>query len=144
MAFRTEEVNGFKKSKEWITILHCVILSGEKFTLLVIGKYSKPRWFKNILNLPVLYRASKNSWMIADIFSEFLRSFDSRMQNQSRKVALILDHCRTLYTNINLTNVELFYLPPNILVEKSFQTIVFFMIKYEIIYIFESGWFLLF
>ena len=29
------------------------------------------------------------------------------------KVALILDFCRAYYININLTNVELFYLPPN-------------------------------
>ena len=34
------------------------------------------------------------------------------MQNQSRKVALILDLCRAHYTNVNLTNVKFFYLPP--------------------------------
>jgi len=51
--------------------------------------------------------------MTADIFREFLRSLDSRMQNQSRKVALILDRCRAHYTNINLTNVDLLCLLPN-------------------------------
>ena len=35
------------------------------------------------------------------------------MQNQSRKVTVILDRCRAHYTNINLTNVELFNLSPN-------------------------------
>ena len=59
MTFRTEKVHGCKKSKERITILHGVSMSGEKFPLLVIGKYSKPRCFKNILNLPVIYRAKK-------------------------------------------------------------------------------------
>ena len=103
MAFRTEDVHGTKKSKELITILHCVSMSGEKFPLLVIRKYSKPRFFKNILNLPIIYRANKNAWMTASIFIEFLRSLDLRNQNQSRKVALILDRCRAQYTNINLT-----------------------------------------
>jgi len=51
--------------------------------------------------------------MTANIFREFLMSLDSRMQNQLRKVALIPDRCRAHYTNINLTNVDLFYLQPN-------------------------------
>ena len=55
MAFQTEEVHSGKKSKERITILHCVSMIGEIFPLLVIGKYSKPRCFKNILNLSVIY-----------------------------------------------------------------------------------------
>jgi len=59
MAFRTDEVHGGKKSKELITILHCVSMSGEKCPLLVIGKYSKQRCFENILNLPIIYRAKK-------------------------------------------------------------------------------------
>jgi len=35
------------------------------------------------------------------------------MQIQSKIVILILDRCRAHYTNNKLTNVELFYFPPN-------------------------------
>jgi hypothetical protein len=42
----------------------------EKLRLSVIGKYAKPRCFKNITYKPIDYYYNSKSWMRSDIFKE--------------------------------------------------------------------------
>ena len=113
LAFKNENVPGGKKSKLRITVLNCVSMTGKKFPLWVIGKFARPRCFKNVLHLPVTYRANWKAWMTSDIFTEFVRSLDHQMKYQNRKVALILDRCPAHPRITGSTNVELYFLPPN-------------------------------
>jgi hypothetical protein len=113
LAFKYEKVHGGKKPKMRITILNCVSMTGKKFPLLVIGKFKKPRCLKNIVQLPVTYRANQKAWMTSELFTEFVRSLDQQMQSKNRKVALILDRCPAHPKVAGLKNVELFFLPPN-------------------------------
>lgn len=112
LAFKKEKVHGGKKSKQRITILNTASMTGEKEPLLVIGKFAKPRCFKNV-TLPVKYRANKKAWMTGEIFTEYVTTLDRSMGHQRRKIALVLDNC-TAHPKVNgLKNVELFFLPPN-------------------------------
>ena len=72
-----EHCSGGKKSKERITVLICANMTGtEKLSLLVIGKFAKPRCFKNVRTLPVQYEANRKAWMISDLFSSWLTKLD--------------------------------------------------------------------
>jgi len=113
LAFKSEKVHGGKKSKDRITVLMTVSMSGEKFPLWVVGKFAKPRCFKNIEQLPLIYHSNKKAWITTEIFTAYLRKFDSEMVSQGRKIALVLDRC-TAHPNLSsLKNIELFFLPPN-------------------------------
>jgi hypothetical protein len=67
----------------------------DKKKLLVIGKSAKPRCFKglNMDSLQVEYCANKNAWMTSEIFKKWLMRWNVELQQQSRKVLLILDNC---------------------------------------------------
>lgn len=113
LAFKSDKVFGHKKSKDRITVLLTASMSGQKYTIWVIGKFSKPRCFKGVRKLPANYNSNRKAWMTTEIFTEYLKKLDSDMIKQKRKIALILDRC-TAHPNLNtLKNVELFFLPPN-------------------------------
>jgi predicted DNA-binding protein YlxM (UPF0122 family) len=65
LALKSEKCTGGKMSKERLTVLHCVSMSGEKEPLLVIGKAARPRAFKklNVNSLPVTWKFNKKAWM---------------------------------------------------------------------------------
>jgi hypothetical protein len=66
---------GFKQNKDRLTIFTCANASGtHKVKLLVTGKYNRPRAFKGISHLPVLYKAQKSAWMDKDNFLEWFTS----------------------------------------------------------------------
>ena len=55
---------GYKESKERVTIMNCSNATGtHKVPLLLIGKSDRPRCFKNVVQLPVVYRGQKSAWM---------------------------------------------------------------------------------
>ena len=61
-----KEAPGVKSSKDRVTLLGCVNATGQhKLQLVLIGKYKKPRCFKNInmSALPVHYTAQSNQRM---------------------------------------------------------------------------------
>ena len=92
--FRGERCDGGKQSKERISVLVCANMTGtDKPKLLVIGKAAKPRCFKNVKSLPVVYRNNKRAWMTSDIFVEWLRSLDKQFRLQKRKCLLLIDNC---------------------------------------------------
>ena len=75
----TTQLKGRKQDKERLTIVICYNEDGsEKVPLWIIGKYAKPRCFKNI-NLNSLnchYQANKRAWMTGMLFEEYVRRFD--------------------------------------------------------------------
>ncbi|XP_076944819.1 CENP-B homolog protein 2-like [Bidens hawaiensis] len=111
----TMQLEGKKQDKERQTVAICCNEDGsEKLPLWIIGKYAKPRCFKNV-NLNSLnceYRANKRAWMTGVLFEEYVRQLDKKMVG--RKILLIVDNCPTHPKIIEgLRNVELFFLPPN-------------------------------
>lgn len=78
----------------------------------MIGKFKKPRCFKNVYELPLQYEANKNAWMTSELFLNWLKNMDQYFQKQNKKIALILDNC-TAQPSVNLENIELIFLPPN-------------------------------
>lgn len=115
LGIQGEQCHGGKKSKDRFTVLLCANSDGsEKLEPLVIGRFKKPRCFKNIKKLPCLYRNSANSWMTVSIFQEWLRMIDSKMGMSNRKIVLTVDNCTAHKTEgIVLRNVKLVYFPPN-------------------------------
>lgn len=109
--FKNEDAKGCKTSKERITALCCVNMSGNKKQLLVIGKTKSPRSFKGINNLPVEYYANSNAWMTAAIFKEWLIKWDNVLDHN---IVLLVDNC-TAHNNVSvlLKNIKVVYLPAN-------------------------------
>ena len=110
-----ETCNGGKQSKERLTVLVAVNMSGkEKLPLLVIGKYLKPRCFKGVQTIPVQYEANKKAWMLSHIFTSWLTKLDKKFMQEGRKVAMIVDNCPS-HPNIQsqLNATKLVFLPPN-------------------------------
>ena len=114
--FRGERCTGGKQSKERISVLVCANMSGtEKSKLLVIGKSEKPRCFKNVKTLPVIYRNNKKAWMTSSLFLEWLKSMDKKFRIEKRHCVLIIDNCPSHPNPLPfpLTNVTLHFLPKN-------------------------------
>jgi len=69
----TKQMNGKKKDKFRLTLgFACNSNGSEKTPVFFIGKYKKPRAFKN--NTPASYgldyRNNKKAWMTAELFEE--------------------------------------------------------------------------
>uniref|UniRef100_A0A914UMC1 HTH CENPB-type domain-containing protein n=1 Tax=Plectus sambesii TaxID=2011161 RepID=A0A914UMC1_9BILA len=113
LAFKHETCSGGKQSKERLTVLLGGSMSGEKLPLLTIGKSAKPRCFKNVRHLPVKYESNDKAWMTSILFEQYVRKLDVSMRSRGRKIALIIDNCPSHPLIKNLSNIELFFLPPN-------------------------------
>ncbi|XP_024005406.1 CENP-B homolog protein 2-like [Eutrema salsugineum] len=111
----TKQLEGKKQDKERLTIVICCNEDGsEKIPLWIIGKYAKPRCFKNInmTGLDCHYRSNKRALMTSVIFKEYIRWFDKKMHG--RKVLSVINNCPAHPKNIEgLQNIDLFFLPPN-------------------------------
>uniref|UniRef100_A0A8C0Z9I1 CENP-B homolog protein 2-like n=1 Tax=Cyanistes caeruleus TaxID=156563 RepID=A0A8C0Z9I1_CYACU len=97
----TKQLEGKKQDKERLTIVICCNEDGsEKIPLWIIGKYTKPRCFKNV-NLGSMdceYRANKRAWMTGILFQEYVQQLDAKMDG--RKILLIADNCPAHPKNI--------------------------------------------
>lgn len=114
LKFRGEKCQGGKMSKERITVLVTANMTGTvKKKLLVIGKSKKPRCFKNINRLPVIYRHNKRAWMVSDLFQEFLTDWDNELFKSKQKILLLVDNCPAHPAVRNLKAIKLCFLPPN-------------------------------
>ncbi|KAH1256564.1 CENP-B 2 [Glycine max] len=111
----TKQLERRKQDKERLMVVICCNEDGsEKIPLWIIGKYAKPRCFKNVNmnSLDCQYQANKKAWMTSVLFDEYVCSFDQMMHG--RRVLLVVDNCPAHPRNIEgLRNVELFFLPPN-------------------------------
>lgn len=116
LSLKGQACHGGKRSKERCTVLFCANSDGtEKLPPLVIGKYAKPRCFKNVKKLPCIYKNNGNSWMTASVFQEWLFSIDARMGVANRKILLFLDQCTAhkLPEPKRLRNVKVQFFPAN-------------------------------
>ncbi|KFD67152.1 hypothetical protein M514_20588 [Trichuris suis] len=94
-----ESPAGHKASKERVTVLCCSNAAGTHWcTLLVIGKHLHSRAFRGMVHLPVIYRASRNGWMITEITSEwFERHFVPEARAHCNSIGLDKD-CKIVLT----------------------------------------------
>ena len=115
----TKPISGRKKDLERITIGLCTnALGTEKLNPIVIGKYRKPRCFKNISNinnLQIVYRHNKTAWMTGTIFKEWIINVDNQISinTPDRKILMIMDNatCHVI-PEIDLKSIEILFLPP--------------------------------
>ena len=108
-----EKCSGGKNSKVRLACIAAASATGEKLEMFVIGKFKKPRCFKNVKQLPCKYRAQEKSWMTGVLFEERVKKLDSSFRAESRKVALLIGNFPTHTEIKNLTNINLIFLPPN-------------------------------
>lgn len=106
---------GSKTYKQRLTVCLLTNAIGQKEPPIVIGNAKRPRCFGRIdveKDFNLKWRNNKTSWMTSVIFEEVLKTFNSRMKSQGRRVLLFLDNA-PCHPNIILTNVKLVFLPPN-------------------------------
>ena len=101
--------------KDRITVLVAASMMGEKKTPFIIGKSANPRCFKNIKSFPTDYTSQNKAWMVSDIYARFLKSWDSRLRAENRKILLLHDNAPShkVEGKVNLTHIELAFLPAN-------------------------------
>ncbi|XP_049306084.1 tigger transposable element-derived protein 2-like [Bactrocera dorsalis] len=118
-----KSASGRKISKDRITFMPCCNASGtHKLPLLVIGKSTNPRSFKNC-NVPVTYKATKKGWMSTFLFTEWYRKYfipdvKKFLQDNNRPLKAILlignAPCHPRSEDIDIdTNFRIVFLPPN-------------------------------
>jgi len=62
LSFKGEKCSGGRLSKERLTVALCANMSGtEKMEPIIISKYGRPRCFKNVTNLPCVYKFNKKA-----------------------------------------------------------------------------------
>ena len=94
LSLKGDKCSGGKRSKDRVTVLVCANMSGsEKLPLLVIGRFAKPRCFKNARSIPVQYEANKKAWMVSELFSSWLLKLDRKFEHEKHKIAMVLDNC---------------------------------------------------
>ena len=113
MHLKEEKCSGGKHSKIRLARLAAGNAYGERLPMFVIGKANKLRYFKGVRNLSCRYRAQRKSWMTVELFEEWLRQLDQKFSAANRKIALIIDNCRTHPHVEQLNSIELIFLSPN-------------------------------
>ena len=73
----------------------------EKLLLIVVGKSQKPLAFRNVLHIPVNYKANKKAWMTRELFTEWLTKLDRQIKLKHRKIAMVVNKCTT-YLSIGI------------------------------------------
>ena len=100
----TKRLSGRKVNRERLSIALCANANGShKLKPLIIGKFERPRCFKNmkIQTMPMTYRNNAKAWMITSLFQEWLREFDRQvgLKHQGQRVLLLLDNCSSHNTS---------------------------------------------
>lgn len=112
--FRGSHPKGIKKHRDRCTAVICVSMMGEKLQLFIIGKSSNPRSFpKHSSENKFKYASSTNAWMTEKLFKKYLNILNLYFISKNRNVALILDQCSSHCKTLCLSNIELYFLPPN-------------------------------
>ena len=124
LALRSEkEAPGYKLPKDRLTVMVCTNATGtHKLPLQVIGKSKKPRCFKNVNELPVVYAAQLSAWMDRGIFrnwySKVFHPEVHKNKEEDAKFLLILDnapsHPNCMEFNARDPSCQVVYLPKNV------------------------------
>lgn len=94
LTYKGNACAGSKRSEERIPVIMRRNATGsERCRLLVIGKAAKPRCFKGIKTLPVDYTSNKKSWMMREIFTDWLCAIDRKFAAQNRNVLMFVVNC---------------------------------------------------
>ena len=109
---KDRNLRGSKQQKQRITVLVGASMTGKKLPLIVVGKYEKPRFFKND-RVPVKYHAQKSAWMTASLLEQVLVELDRSMGYKNRQVLLFVDNC-SAHPKIQPKNIRLVFFPPNV------------------------------
>jgi hypothetical protein len=64
-------------------------------------------------DLPVIWCYIKKAWMTSEIFSEWMNEANRKMKLVNRKILLFVD-IATSHVDLNLSNVAVRFLPPNL------------------------------
>ena len=88
-------------------------VTGEKFSMFVIGKSKTPRCFKHIKKLPWKYKSEKKRWMESQIFEEWVRKLDRTIRIEGRKIVLLIDNCPAHLSVSDVTYVQPLFFSPN-------------------------------
>ncbi|XP_033222736.1 tigger transposable element-derived protein 4-like [Belonocnema kinseyi] len=88
----------------------------EKLELLVIGKSRKPRCFKGVKSIPVLYESNKKAWMTCSVYEDWLHKIDHKFQRENRKVLPLVDNCPAHPKVLiqTLKAIKVVHIPPNL------------------------------
>ena len=115
LAKKGTKESGTKKSKERVTIALCSNATGtDKLRPLLIGKSAKPRPFKNFEpSLYVDYKYNKKAWMTSPLFQDWVDKVNTRMKNEGRHIALVIDNASSHGKETQWSNVTIYFLPPN-------------------------------
>ncbi len=115
----TKCLSGCKKNKERLSVaLYTNVDRSHKLPPLIIGKFAKPRCFKNIniSNLKMTYRSNPKAWMLTTLFQEWLQEFEYQVAQKynGQRVLLLLDNCPSYkIQGLNLPHVKIHFLSPN-------------------------------
>jgi hypothetical protein len=111
-----EELISGKFSKERVTHLFCVSLTGEKIDPVLIGKSKTPRGFKSLnwKKLKIKYEYNQKAWMKVEIFCRWLEDLNALMVSQNRKILLTLDNAPVHPLEVEFSNIELLFFPPKV------------------------------
>ena len=108
LEYKKVDCHGGKKSKERLMAVVCTNMSGnDKLPLLIIGKSANPRCFKNKKTLPMPYTSNKKAWMTSEIFTNWLKKLDQKLQRQKRKITMVIDNCPAIPQVRGLKCIEL-------------------------------------
>ena len=118
LMFQGDTAHGSKKFKDRVTLLLTCSWSGEKMKHTLIGKSEKPRALKraDMKRIPVHYRAQKSSWMTSQLFTDFLKYFDTEegKKEQNRQVLLFMDNAgvhNSAVDNVPLKHTKVVFFP---------------------------------
>ena len=104
-----------KHSKVRLIGMGAASAAGKKLPMLVIGKSTKPRSFKNVKSLPCSYQSQEKSWMNSFLFDEWVKELRKKFKRENCKVVHIVDKWLAHSIIEGLKAVELVFLPPNTL-----------------------------
>jgi hypothetical protein len=106
-------------NREHLSIALCANADGShKLKPLIIGKFERPRCFKNVRihAMHMTYRHNAKAWMITSLFQEWIREFDHQvhLKHQGQRVLLLLDNCSShKLVGLTLQYTDVHFLPPN-------------------------------
>ena len=112
---KKKKYSGGKHSKVHLIGMGAASAAGKKLPMLVIGKSTKPRCFKNVKSLPCSYQPQEKSWMNSFLFDESVKELRKKFKRENCKVVHIVDKWLAHSIMEGLKAVELVFLPPNTL-----------------------------
>lgn len=93
-----------------MTVMLCVNALGEKEKLVVVNTIEPNVDFAK---LKIDWYTSDDSLMTSRIFTKWLTDFNRKLQEENRQVLLLLDDAEYHPTDLNLSNINLFFISKN-------------------------------